>query len=509
METGDVIKDDALIDVGDRKGSEDGTTAVGFAPNRDKEVRPNEGLFPADTDRRSIPFYGSYPEDRASKIPASLLNENDQGLSESTVQSLETICSLDDSCVLKPPSEIIRSVRTGIDFGDDEGTTAYINELGELIYALQMLDLGPFGLIRAKPNHNEDDPNRVDEDMIHGRRHGFGLRLLHQRPVEIESSCVEYVHDQWPRIFLKYENLDTEVQFAIKNKSLVQHYTLRSRATMEAAIGFDVAVVLDDNGMVVDDLKGACQVEGGVFTTGSTAVALASGPGGHIEFLASLFEGTKPVALSCYPREDSVYRPEDNESFWEHVPTDDDSFKLSQTLVHEHRFHMSVGECRTFTAIYRFNQRTRPRDEVYSMRLITVEPYLNEKKQPRAEEEQRKKEQDYLREYEKLKAAGNHENMKRLLEHGIQTNCDEKASVLESKSPVDSEQTNMNRNKSFSNWGGENMLSHRLLGIEWHKRQNVDDPDNYDVSKSHRTLFDQEFARIRQRIREDHGKTVP
>ncbi|KAL9614415.1 MAG: hypothetical protein Q9167_001086 [Letrouitia subvulpina] len=507
METSDGIKYDARVDAVDRKGLEDGTTAVDFASNRDKEARQNDGLFATDTDRRSIPFYGSYPEDRVSKIPASPSNKKGQGLSESTVQKFETTCLLDDNCMLKPPSEIIRSVRTDICFGDGKGTTACVNELGEFVCAQQILDLGPLGLIKAKPNHNEGSGDiyqtLVFDDMIHGRRHGFGLRLLHQRLVENESSCVEYVHDHWPRILLKYENLDTEIQFAIKDKSLIQHYTLRSRATIEATLGFDVAVVFDDNYREVDDLKAACQVEGGVFTTGSTAVALASGPGGHIEFLASLFEGTEPVALNCHPREYSEYEPEDNESFWEHIPTDHDSFKLSQTLMHEHRVNMSVSECRTFTAIYRFDQRTRPRDEVYSMRLITVKPYLNEKQQPKAEEEQRKKEQDYLSEYEKLKAAGNYENMRRLLEHGTQTDCDDKASVSESKSPIDSEQTNMNRNKSFSNWGGENMLSHRLLGIEWHKRQDVDGPDDWDVSKSRRALFDKEFARIRQRIRKD------
>jgi hypothetical protein len=57
-----------------------------------------------------------------------------------------TACRLGEECILHPPSETAPDIRTDVALGDGQGTVAYVNEFGELVCAVQLLDLGPSGL---------------------------------------------------------------------------------------------------------------------------------------------------------------------------------------------------------------------------------------------------------------------------------------------------------------------------------------------------------------------------
>ena len=190
--------------------------------------------------------------------------------------------------------------------GDGEGTTAYVNERGELICALQMFDLGPLGLVRARPNYHRRSFLNEHPFMtvINGMDHGMGPRVANVELLGSGSHGIDYLHDRWPRISSKYDQINIDVHLAIQDGRIIQQYIpqnidKRTTGTVDITIEFDIGLAVDAPYMKANKLKGACDVEGGVFTTGATAVAMAGGPGGCVQFFASLFEDTKPVALEC------------------------------------------------------------------------------------------------------------------------------------------------------------------------------------------------------------------
>jgi hypothetical protein len=444
--------------------------------------------------------------------------------------------------------------------GDGQGTVAYVNEFGELVCAVQLLDLGPSGLFQAKPNSRRAknrDKDNLDR-IIRGERPGIGLRLTDGPFPRDPASCrVEFVHDQWPRFSYTSQSIDVEVQFAIVDSKVVQQYILRnsSDADLDLEMGFDLGIRLESPYMKANKLVDTLEVDGGVFTSGPTGMVLAGGPGGYLQFSASLFEDGKGVPLSPrkYPRdishgsdssesggsgpensqsENSGSGSSDSDSSGSDSADSDDSDSDTEPegrdisrrnlggLVHVLNVRIDVGQERRFTAVYQFQHGCWSLDQVHSMHLITYPSFDADQNTLKALDK------GFRDAYCKAKSGGNFAEAKKTLEEGILGHSDVSREVDETQKQGSRDHKSSPSTKLFANWGGEDPSSIRLFGLEWqqsqrshrlrrhsfrqafhHRRTRWVGPQfgEEGSARQRRRSFDQEFANLRDRFRAKNG----
>ncbi|KIX06923.1 uncharacterized protein Z518_04899 [Rhinocladiella mackenziei CBS 650.93] len=503
---GDLL-DHAVVDqVGEQEGDKAGIVTADFAP-----VTNAAHIGRLRGQRSVLYFYGSYPEDQRGFEPIPLtrfdaLTSADIASQppESPESRLRDDCQLSPECILRAPPGPSPSVPTDIALGDGNGTVAYVNERGELICIVKMLDLGPSGLFRARPNYYNES---ALTEVVRGEKYGMGLRLFHGESLKSGTHNVEYVHDRWPRISSNYQKFGALVQWSIKDGKVIQHYTLASSSTVDVDFIFDMGILVEAPFMNDGRLINACNANGELFTTGPTAVALAGGPGGYVRFYASLFADGRPVPLKPSWTDDkdpSFYSDNSDES---DVEKENVTLKAKKILgiVHEHRVRMHPGEIRTVTAIYHLDHVPWQREEVFSMDLIANKPRELYK-------EQRQDERTFMEEYEKYKASNDLASARLLLDEGLPTK------EVANESTRDGPDLGQTRNiKPFSNWGGETFSSHRLFGMEWEQEY---EPSQYSIASFRIPLFargsrpnrwqaqdsrlEEAFARIRTQIRREN-----
>jgi hypothetical protein len=465
-----------------------------------------------------------------------------------------TACHLGEECILHPPSKSPPDIRTDVALGDGQGTVAYVNEFGELVCAVQLLDLGPSGLFQAKPNSrrakNRDKDNL--DGIIRGDRPGIGLRLMDGAFPRDPASCrVEFVHDQWPRFSHTSQSIDVEVQFAIVDSKVVQQYILRNNSdtALDLEMGFDLGIRLESPYMKADRLIDALEVDGGVFTTGPTGMVLAGGPGGYLQFSASLFEDGKGVPLSPrkYPRdiphgsdssesdgsdsensqsESSGSGSSGSDSSDSDSPNSDDSDSDTEPegrdisrrnlggLVHVLNVKIDIGQERRFTAIYQFQHGCWSLGQVHSMHLITYPSFDAD------QNTLKKLDKGFRDAYCEAKLGGNFAEAKKILEEGILGDLDE------TQKQGSRDHRSSPNTKLFANWGGEDPSSIRLFGLEWqrsqrshhlrqrsfrqafhHRRRHWAGPQfgEEGSARQRRRSFDREFTNLRERFRAKNG----
>ena len=444
-------------------------------------------------------------------------------------------CRLGEECILHPPSKNPPDIRTDVALGDGQGTIAYVNEFGELICAIKLLDLGPSGLFQAKPNSsrakNRDKDNL--DNIIRGDRPGIGLRLMDGAFPRDSTSCrVEFVHDQWPRFSYTSQSIDVEIQFAIVDGKIVQQCVLRnnSNADVDLEMGFDLGIRLESPYMKASKLIDTLEVDGGVFTTGPTGMVLAGGPGGYLQFSASLFDDGKGVPLS--PRiytqdmshgsdssesENSVSANSQSDNSGSDGPGSDsyasdssgsdssgsdsagsDNSKFDREpkwsdipkhklggLVHVLNVKIDIGQERRFTAIYQFQHGCWSPDQVHSMHLITYASFNMDKKILKVLDK------EFRDAYRKARLDGNFTEAKKILEEGILGDSEVSPEVDETKAQGSRDYKGSLITKLLANWGGEDPSSIRLFGLEWQQSQRS--------HRARRALFRHDFHRRRRR----------
>lgn len=471
-----------------------------------------------------------------------------------------TACRLGEECILRPPSKNPPDIRTDVALGDGQGTIAYVNEFGELVCAVQLLDLGPSGLFQAKPNSrrakNRDKDNL--DGIIRGDRPGIGLRLMDGAFPRDPASCrVEFVHDQWPRFSYTSQSIDVEIQFAIVDSKVVQQYILRNNSDtdLDLEMGFDLGIRLESPYMKANRLIDTLEVDGGVFTTGPTGVVLAGGPGGYLQFAASLFEDGKGVPLSPrkYPRdilhssdssgsdgsdpgdpqsENSGSDSSDSDSSGSDSAdsassgsdTEPEGRDISRRnlggLVHVLNVKIDIDQERRFTAVYQFQYGCWSPGQVHSMHLITYPSFDTDQNTLKMLDKE-------LRDaYCKAKSGGNFAEAKKILEEGILGGSEVSREADETQKQGSRGHKSSPSTKLFANWGGEDPSSIRLFGLEWqqsqrshrlrrhsfrhafhHRRPRWDGPQFSEEgnARQRRRSFDQEFANLRERFRAKNG----
>jgi len=394
-------------------------------------------------------------------------------------------CHLEKECILHSPFDSARVIRTDVAFGDGEGTIAYTNEFGELICAMRMLDLGPTGLIRAKRIRGVNlTPKDHMERIVQGEYPGIGIRIFN-RPSrkDLLLRSTEFVHDQWPRCQYGSPQIDVQVQYAIVDGRIVQEMVVTNKSEVDITerACFDLGMVLESPYMRPPTLKATLGMQGGIFTTGPTAVTLAGGPGGCVEFSASLFEDGRSVPLQ--PRE-HPFSPAAE-------PGGHTARRMVHNLIHELPITVRAKQEKKFTAIYQFELHSWSREQVHGMKLITNKLY------PGAAIIG--KEKKFLAAYEKAKS-GNAVQARKLVEDG---HCEETGAAEE-----DPETEGPTKEKRlFSNWGGDQIWSYRLFGQEWHRvRYRVVNRRLQEEMDWHKPLFDEEFAQLRTMARNKNGE---
>ena len=456
-------------------------------------------------DREPIPFFGRFSEHRKSDTSVVSPARTFSNLPNSSIDSKQKV--LDEKCTLKAPPKDGHSISSDIAFGDGDGTSGFVNENGELISIVQMLDMGPSGLFRVRPNYVLTGPDYVPKSesehpfdgIVRGNRSGMGLNLVKDELLGSGSHQIDFIHDRWPRISSRYDKLDLEVQLAIKEKCVIQHYTLRSRNRINVKFAFNAAITIDDLHMVPDAMKGTFTVNGGTFTVGATAISLAGGAGGHVRFLASLFKDAQPVALDLSSEKANFLYddPFSDEYFTTFITTTDlDNSKWASNLSQEYEIEILEGQTRTMTAIYQLECKTWNRDEVYSMHLMPKDLAGYD------EIKQRRKEEKFMEEYVKVKANGDNDQAKSLFNQGIEK---DPAEDSKEKGKKDTEQHGNQQSDEiapFSNWGGEVLPSHRLFGLEWRPQED----ESQRPPLAYLSAFDAAFSDIRKQISQAHGK---
>jgi hypothetical protein len=500
------------------------------------------------------------PFDLAKPVPLALSPDLPK---ESGVEY--TACRLGEECILHPPSKNPPDIRTDVALGDGQGTVAYVNEFGELVCAVQLLDLGPSGLFQAKPNSrrakNRDKDNL--ESIIRGDCPGIGLRLMDGVSLRDPTSCrVEFIHDQWPRFSYTSQSIDVEIQFAIVDRKVVQQYILRnnSDADVDLEMGFDLGIRLESPYMKASKLIDTLEVDGGVFTTGPTGVVLAGGPGGYLQFSASLFDNGKGVPLSprIYPQEmshgsdssesessdsensqsgssgssdgpssDSYASDSSGSDSSSSDSADSDNFRPDREpkgsdipkrklggLVHVLNVKIDIGQERRFTAVYQFQHGCWSPDQVHSMHLITYASFDTDKKTLKVLDK------EFRDAYCKARSDGNFTEAKQILEERILGDPEASLEVDETRKQGSRDYKSSLITKLFANWGGEDPFSVRLFGLEWqqsqrsyrarrrsfrhdfrHRRSFSEEGSAQQRGRS----FDQEFANLRERFRVENG----
>jgi hypothetical protein len=587
----------------DKPQEKPASATIDFA---DEPIRHNETSNPASSGPPPPPppppppvpgrdlrllFHGSYPDDigaqglsssgaraepnsrsTSSSIPLGLANLVPLALSldlpkEPGVEY--TACCLGEECILHPPSKTPPDIRTDVALGDGQGTVAYANEFGELVCAVQLLDLGPSGLFQAKPNSsrakNRDKDNL--DGIIRGECPGIGLRLMDGVSLRDPTSCrVEFVHDQWPRFSYTSQSIDVEIQFAIVDRKVVQQYILRNNSDADADLemGFDLGIRLESPYMKASQLIDTLEVDGGVFTTGPTGMVLAGGPGGYLQFSASLFDDGKGVPLS--PRkcpQDMSHGSDSSESessdsgnsqsgssgsggpasdSYASDSSDSDSSSSDSGdsdnsrpdrepkgsdiskrklggLIHVLNVKIDIGQKRRFTAVYQFQHGCWSPGQVHSMHLITYASFDTDKKTLKVLDK------EFRDAYCKVRSDGNFIEAKKILEERILRDSEVPLEVDERRKQGSRDHRSSLITKLFTNWGGEDPFSVRLFGLEWQQSQRshrarrrsfrrdfsrrrpwAGTPFSEEGSARQRgRSFDQEFTNLRERFRVENG----
>jgi hypothetical protein len=471
-----------------------------------------------------------------------------------------TTCHLSEECILHPPSPNPPNIRTDVAVGDGQGTVAYVNEFGELVCVVQLLDLGPSGLFQAKPNsrraRNRDKDNL--DGIIRGNHPGIGLRLMDGAfPRDLATCRVQFVHDQWPRFSYSSQSIDVEIQFAIVDSKVVQQCILRnnSDADVELEMGFDLGIRLESPYMKASKLVDTLEVDGGVFTTGPTGMVLAGGPGGYLQFSASLFEDGKGVPLSPrkYPRDTPLGsgnsesdEPDSEDSQSDSSGSDDsdsDSSGSDNTgsddsdsdtepeggdisrrnlggLVHILNVKIDIGQERKFTAVYQFQHGCWSPDQVHAMHLITYASFDTDQNAIK------RLDKEFRDAYHKAKSRGDFVEAKKILEEGIFGDSEASREVDETQKQGSRDHRSPPSTKLFANWGGEDPSSIRLFGLEWQRSQRSNRPHRRllrhafrrrrphwtgpqfgeeNSARQRRRSFDREFAKLREIFRAKNG----
>ena len=420
---------------------------------------------------------GSHPLN-ASNLPSAPSSKDSSNL-DTNRQGV-----LSNQCILRSPLRDSASVRSDIAFGDGDGTLGFVNESGELICIVQMLDMGPTGLFRARPNYRIPPPtdslsnlpqtNHPFFDIIQRRKYGLGINLVRDELFQDGSHQIDFVHDRWPRFSSQYQKLDVETQIFIKDNRVIQHYVLRSKDQISVKFAFNAAITIDDPYMS-SELKGACNIIGGTFSTGGAAVALAGGAGGHVQFFASLFKDAQPITLNLSVEE--ILSPDyddlpSSDYFQINEPRGKNNYKWASWLRHDEEIAMLEGETRTITGIYHLDSQSWSRDDLYSLQLIPEHDNINH----------RMKEEQFMKDYEAAKTLSP--------EASEQFVFDQSKIFIEQKEDA-----------TFSNWGGQATSSQRLFGVEWRKGE-PEDLLPYEMQ----VAFEERFSEIRRDIGQNYGK---
>ena len=436
-------------------------------------------------DLEPIPFYGIL--EGGGESHSSIASHTKSSHDSFTIDP-NTHGVLSDQCTLRSPPRHGNSILSDIAFGDGDGTTGFVNESGELICIVQMLDMGSTGLFRVRPNYRIPPPTAYPSslpqtdhpfsDIVRGSKPGFGINLIRDELFEHGSHHIDFVHDRWPRFSSHYQKLDVETQLCIKGKRIIQHHILRSKDRVTVKYAFNAAITIDDPYMP-SELKGACNINGGIFSTGGTAVALAGGAGGHVRLFASLFKDAQPATLDFSIEEihPSVYNLPLSDYFQSNGPTGIDNFKWASRLRQHENIAMLEGETRTITGIYHFESEKWSRDDLYSLHLMPESLLGHDETKHRVKEEQ------FMRDFEAIKTHGP--------EASEQFVYDQSKKFIDQKEAV-----------PFSNWGGQATSSQRLFGIEWEKSTSDDDL----LSLEMQIAFEGRFSEIRRNISQNHGK---
>ena len=401
--------------------------------------------------------------------------------------------TIDDARILCDPNNNRHPGSAEIAFGNDDGTKAYVNDAGQLICIVQMVDMGPCGLVRARLNYNidpeKDHPftNIIQQD----RRHGMGLYLLRDFDLNEDDALhqVQYVDDRWPRVLTKYSDIDCEVQWAIEGDAIIQEYTLTCKVSTQVKFGFDGAIVIDDPFMKTDEfLQSSCHYRGGAATYKATEMVSVAGPGGHIQFFATLFVDKSPVEMNLdASQHDPFFTYSDAE--YNDVPLDSEGCKRFHHLSQGHTLDMHAGDIRSITAIYHFKSRKWTREEVFDLYTSEEGTMQIDKKK------QQEREQEFMVKYQEHKERQSNEPMiEYLAAMWKETYSPEK--VTEKIDPNNDRQAgaevvkDVPRALPFTNWGGEDYDFHRLLGFEWQRTER-------ELIQARRPRFDSIFKAIR------------
>ncbi|OJD31647.1 mg2+ transporter zinc transport protein [Diplodia corticola] len=118
-------------------------------------------------------------------------------------------------------------------FGDN-GTTASVNAYGNLIQLTRYLAAGRSGFFAVNSKRTPEPyivPWRIKyllDDLNHAES-GIGLRLC-SKP-EVPTPKLDFVFDRWPRFTTKMSGLKIECQYAVKDGTIIQHYSIEREET--------------------------------------------------------------------------------------------------------------------------------------------------------------------------------------------------------------------------------------------------------------------------------------
>ena len=139
---------------------------------------------------------------------------------------------------LDPPSK----TKSLYPFGDN-GTLAWTNPAGELLYMASSVDNRLVGVEYIKSTgEGSDYDDRADMtqqavEMPHGSGYGFGLSL----GIKMDPSEVLWVQNRWPRYLFEHEGLNIKMQYYIESQKVIQHCQVRNDGQRIAKLPYVVS----------------------------------------------------------------------------------------------------------------------------------------------------------------------------------------------------------------------------------------------------------------------------
>lgn len=432
-----------------------------------------------------------------------------------------------NECILCRPSEPTPAIRTDVPFGDGKGTIGYINEFGELISIVQMLDFGPTGLVQLRPNIEDDFFTDEVNRLVDGHSPGIGLRVADRHDLDHKLyDPIEFVHDKWPRVRFRELTVDVTVQWAIVDKRVVQDCILENKTKDVVCVEMvlDLGMSLSSPYMGTDELCPAIEFDTEIFTVKNTCIVLSGGVGGYVRLRASLFEDDgRPVLLQPGIKEATSEDDEKGEK-----PAKSNGLRTI-ALIHVLPVKLEAGEKRQLTAVYEFASERWSRSQVYDMKFIKTTPDT-----PANARREMIKDQRCLEEYKKAFSENDVGGACRILENGPAepeadpSDSGQKSHVVDSINADFSLDTSTEdeteRKPYFRNWGGEALSSHFLLGREWNIRHrppvqlgSYEDIDKYIAwideirarEEARKVAARAEMGTMRSKLMAEQGASVP